>query len=102
MIGPGTGTFALIGFCLVLKYDMRTATGNAKFLNLASNYASLVVFLFAGTVYWIVAIPAAVFNILGNYIGAGVAIKKGAAVIKKMLMVVIVLLFFKVLSEFIM
>ena len=39
---------------------------------------------------------------LGNYIGAGVAIKKGAAVIKKMLMVVIVLLFFKVLSEFIM
>jgi uncharacterized membrane protein YfcA len=102
LVGPGTGTFALIGFCLVLKYDMRTATGNAKFLNLASNYASLVVFLFAGTVYWIVAVPAAVFNILGNYIGAGVAIKKGAAVIKKMLMVVIVLLFFKVLSEFIM
>ena len=102
LVGPGTGTFALIGFCLVLKYDMRTATGNAKFLNLASNYASLVVFLLAGTVYWIVAVPAAVFNILGNYIGAGVAIKKGAAVIKKMLMVVIVLLFFKVLSEFIM
>ena len=102
LVGPGTGTFALIGFCLVLKYDMRTATGNAKFLNLASNYASLVVFLFAGTVYWIVAVPAAVFNILGNYIGTGVAIKKGAAVIKKMLMVVIVLLFFKVLSEFIM
>ena len=70
--------------------------------NLASNYASLVVFILAGTVYWIVAVPAAVFNILGNYIGAGVAIKKGAAVIKKMLMVVIVLLFFKVLSEFIM
>ena len=100
LFGPGTGTFALIGFCLILKYDMRTATGNAKFLNLASNYASLVVFILAGTVYWVVAIPAAAFNICGNYIGAGVAIKKGAAVIRKMLMVVIVLLFFKVLSEF--
>lgn len=100
LFGPGTGTFALIGFCLLLKYDMRTATGNAKFLNLASNYASLVVFILAGTVYWAVALPAAVCNILGNYLGAGVAIKKGAAVIRKMLLFVIVLLFCKVLSEF--
>ncbi len=102
LFGPGTGTFALIAFCLILKYDMRTATGNAKFLNLASNYASLVVFILAGTVYWAVAIPAAVFNIAGNFIGAGVAIKKGAAVIRKMLFVVIILLFCKVLSEFFM
>ena len=100
LFGPGTGTFALIGFCLLLKYDMRTATGNAKFLNLASNYASLVVFILAGTVYWVVAIPAAAFNICGNYIGTGVAIKKGASFIRKMLIVVIILLFCKVLSEF--
>lgn len=99
LFGPGTGTFALIAFCLILKYDMRTATGNAKFLNLASNYASLVVFILAGTVYWKVAIPAAAFNICGNYMGSGVAIKKGAAVIRKMLMLVIVLLFIKVVSE---
>lgn len=100
LFGPGTGTFALIGFCLLLKYDMRTATGNAKFLNLASNYASLAVFILAGTVYWAVALPAAVCNIFGNYLGAGVAIKKGAAVIRKMLLLVIALLFCKVLSEF--
>lgn len=100
LFGPGTGTFALIAFCLILKYDMRTATGNAKFLNLASNYASLVVFILAGTVYWAVAVPAAAFNILGNYLGSGVAIKKGAKVIRKMLMIVIVLLFVKVLSDF--
>ncbi len=99
LFGPGTGTFALIGFCLLLKYDMRTATGNAKFLNLASNYASLVVFILAGTVYWRVALPAAAFNIWGNYVGAGVAIKKGAAVIRKMLFVVIVLLFVKVIYD---
>lgn len=99
LFGPGTGTFALIGFCLILKYDMRTATGNAKFLNLASNYASLVVFILAGTVYWAVALPAAACNIAGNFIGAGVAIQKGAHVIRKMLMVVIVLLFLKAVSE---
>ena len=99
LFGPGTGTFALIAFCLILKYDMRTATGNAKFLNLASNCASLAVYILAGTVYWKVAIPAAVLNICGNYAGAGVAIKKGAAVIRKMLIVVIVLLFIKVIYD---
>lgn len=99
LFGPGTGTFALIAFCMILKYDMRTATGNAKFLNLASNCAALVVFIFAGTVYWAVAIPAAAFNIAGNFIGAGVAIKKGTKVIRGMLMVVIVLLFIKMVGE---
>lgn len=42
---------------------------------------------------------AAVLNICGNYAGAGVAIKKGAAVIRKMLIVVIVLLFIKVIYD---
>lgn len=99
LFGPGTGTFALIAFCLIMKYDMRTATGNAKCLNLASNYASLVVFILAGTIYWSIAIPTAISNIIGNFVGAGVAIRKGAKVIRGMLMVVIVLLFIKMVSE---
>lgn len=99
LFGPGTGTFALIAFCLILKYDMRTATGNAKCLNLASNYASLVVFIMAGTIYWAIAIPTAISNIVGNFVGAGVAIRKGAKVIRGMLMIVIVLLFIKMVSE---
>lgn len=99
LFGPGTGTFALIAFCLIMKYDMRTATGNAKCLNLASNYASLVVFILAGTIYWSIAIPAAISNIVGNFVGAGVAIRKGAKVIRRMLMIVIVLLFVKMVSE---
>lgn len=99
MFGPGTGTFALIAFCLILRYDMRTGTGNAKFLNLASNYAALVVFAMAGTIYWQVALPAAACNILGNFLGAGVAIRKGAKAIRAMLLVVIVLLFVKTVSE---
>lgn len=95
LVGPGTGTFALMAFCLIMKYDMRTASGNAKCLNLASNYASLVVFLIEGTVYLPIAIPTAIFGIAGNFIGAGVAIKRGTKAIRVMLMVVIVLLFMK-------
>lgn len=100
LVGPGTGTFALMAFCFIMKYDLRTASGNAKCLNLASNYAALAVFLLEGTVYFKIAIPAAVFGIAGNYFGAGFAIKKGAKAIKFMLMVVIVLLFIKMGADF--
>ncbi len=99
LVGPGTGTFALMAFCFLMKYDLRTASGNAKCLNLASNYAALAVFLMEGTVYFKIAVPAAIFGIAGNYCGAGVAIKKGAKAIQFMLMVVIVLLFLKMGSE---
>ena len=33
LVGPGTGTFAIIAFTSVLKFDLRTASGNAKVLN---------------------------------------------------------------------
>jgi len=53
-----------------------------------------------GTVYFKIAIPAAIFGIAGNYLGAGFAIKKGAKAIQYMLMVVIVLLFIKMGVDF--
>ena len=44
IIGPGTGTFAIIAYNTIMKYDLKTASGNAKILNLASNIASLATF----------------------------------------------------------
>lgn len=99
LIGPGTGTFAIIAFSVLMKYDLRNASGNAKLLNLASNYASLVTFIFAGTVNYSIAIPAAFCGILGNYIGAGLALKKGAKLIQPMLIFVLTLLLVKMLSD---
>ena len=40
IVGPGTGTFAIIAFTTLMGFDLRTANGNGKVLNLASNYAS--------------------------------------------------------------
>lgn len=101
LFGPGTGTFSLVAFCLILRYDIRTGTGNAKCLNLASNYASLAVFLLAGTIYWTVALPAAAANIAGGFWGSGTAIKNGAKFIRTMLVAVIVLLFIKLAADLI-
>lgn len=99
LIGPGTGTFAIIAFSLLMKFDLRTSSGNAKLLNLASNYASIVTFIFAGTIAYKIAIPSALCGILGNYIGAGFAIKKGEKFIRPMMVVVLILLLSKILFD---
>ncbi len=97
--GPGTGTFLVLIYAGLLKYDLITATGNAKFVNLASNLASLVVFIINGKVLFALALPAAVFGIAGNYIGAGLAIKKGAKIIKPMFIVALLLLLSTMIKE---
>ncbi len=99
LIGPGAGTVAIIGFSAWMRYNLKTASGNAKILNLASNYASLIAVLMGGKVVFAIAVPAACFGILGNYIGSGLAIKKGAAFIRPLMIIVITLLFVKLFYD---
>ena len=99
VFGPGTGTFAIIAFTTLMGFDLRTAGGNAKVLNLASNYASLVTYLSSGLVVFSVGIPCAVSGILGNLLGSHFALKNGAKFIRPMMLVVLVLLLGKLLSD---
>ena len=101
LIGPGTGTIAIFAYTAFMKYDMLTASGNAKLLNLASNYASVVTYAFAGTILYAIAIPAAASCILGNIIGSGMAIKKGAKFIRVVMMFVVAGLMIKLLFDII-
>lgn len=90
--GPGAGTFLMLAFTGLCKFDLLTASGNTKLANSASNLASLVTFALAGKVMWAVGIPAAVCGIAGNYVGSGLALKGGAKVIRPMFFVVLALL----------
>ena len=99
IFGPGTGTFAIIAFTTLMGFDLRTAGGNAKVLNLASNYASLFTYLMNGLVVFHIGIPCAVSNILGNLLGSHFALKKGARFIRPMMLVVLVLLLGKLISD---
>jgi len=100
VIGPGTGTFAIIAYNTFMKYDLRTASGNAKVLNLASSIASLFIFAHAGNIVYAIGLPAAASGIVGNYIGAGFAIKKGAKFIRPMLFIVLGILLVKIIYDF--
>ena len=95
LVGPGTGTFAIIAFCSLCKLDLKTASGSAKVFNWASNFASMVSFLLAGKVIWAMALTTAVCSMAGNFVGSGMAIKKNPAFIRVMLTVVCTLLLLK-------
>lgn len=97
--GPGTGTFLLLVFCYLGKLDVRTASGNVKLANLASNVGSLVTALIAGTVVVPLGALAAVFSVAGHYLGAGLNIKNGTKIVRPVIFVVLILLAVKVVTD---
>lgn len=99
--GPGTGTFLVICFTGILGFNLITASGNAKIVNLASNFSALIAYILGGKVMFSIGVPAAVCAIAGNYLGAHLAIKNGDKIIKPIIFVAIGLLFIKVIIDLI-
>lgn len=86
--GPGTGTFLIVGFVALCGMSMVRATANAKVVNFASNLAAVGAFASAGSVAWKVALPMAVGQLLGGVIGARMALKGGARLIRLVVLLV--------------
>ncbi|QKJ22202.1 sulfite exporter TauE/SafE family protein [Poseidonibacter lekithochrous] len=90
LLGPGTGTYMTISMKKFLHLDYIISTASTKPLNLATNIGSAIAFMMAGKVLWMIAIPMAISNMLGSYVGSHYAIKGGEAFIKKVLIFVLV------------
>lgn len=97
--GPGTGMFLTFAFTAFLNMDIKKACGNTKVINLASNIAALATFVMYGNINYAIAIPCAVAQILGSYLGSGLAIKKGSKIVRPIMIVVLALLLIKVLYD---
>jgi len=97
--GPGAGTFLMLAFTGLCRFDLLTASGNTKMANSASNLASLIAFALGGEVMWTVGIPAALCGIAGNYVGSSLALKKGAKLIRPMFLVVLSLLILRLVWD---
>lgn len=89
-IGPGTGSFLVLAFVSVLGFDFLHASANAKMVNLATNFGSICLFVLKGKIIWAIAIPMAICNALGGFIGAKLAIKKGNGFIRVFFLVVVI------------
>jgi uncharacterized protein len=86
--GPGTGSFFMMGFVLLAGYGVLKATAHTKMLNFASNLGSLLVFVFSGATWWGVGLAMALGQVAGASLGARVAMRVGARLIKPLLVVV--------------
>ena len=101
LIGPGTGTFLILLFTMLLGMEAVMASGTAKIVNLTSNVAALASYLTnqPENVVFALALPAALCGIVGNWLGASLTVKKGVGFIRYMLLVVLVLLLAKMVID---
>lgn len=85
--GPGTGSFFMLAFVMLAGYGVLKATAHTKLLNFASNIGSLAVFVPSGAMWWAVGLCMAAAQVLGAAIGARLAMRVGARLIKPLLVV---------------
>ncbi len=89
-IGPGTGSFFVFALVGLLGYNFLEASAKAKLANWATNLAALVVFIPMGAVMWKLGLAMAAANIVGGYVGARVAVARGARFVRIFFLVVVV------------
>ena len=75
------------------------ACGTTKVVNLASNVAALITYGMSGNVLVDVGIKCTIFSVLGNWVGSGLALKKGAKVVRPIMIVAMLLLLGKIASN---
>ena len=89
-IGPGTGSFLVFTFVLLFGYTFVHAAANAKVINCVTNAAALSFFVIKGAIVWPIALPMAAANMLGNYAGTKLALRKGSGFIRWFFIIVVV------------
>ncbi|NMM64959.1 TSUP family transporter [Clostridium sp. P21] len=97
--GPGAGTFLLLLLTGVAHLGLNLSAGTTKAINLSSNVAALITFMINGKVILILGLVAGLFNIAGNYIGAGYFTKSGTRIVRPIIMTVLAIFFVKVLFD---
>lgn len=88
LIGPGTGTFLVMGFVMIAGMSFLQSSGSAKIINFSTNLGSLFYFFPAGFVHLEIGLMLGAANILGSFLGARMALKRGSGFIKFVLVAV--------------
>ena len=98
LIGPGTGMFLVFGLVSLLQNSFLSASALAKFVNIATNVAALIIFIPGGHVMWLVAALMAPANLLGGFIGARTALNRGSAFVRIIFLVMLGVLIARLLA----
>jgi len=81
-LGPGTGSFFVIGLVGLMGYSFLEASAKARLANWATNVAALAIFVPQGAVLWKVGLTLGVCNLVGGYLGARTAVAAGTRFVR--------------------
>ncbi len=87
--GPGTGSFFVLGFVVILGFEFVNASAYSKIINCITNISALIVFIKNGDYLIEIAILMSVFNIIGSVIGSRIALKKGNGFVRIIFLVIV-------------
>jgi len=73
------------------------ATGRTKLFNFTSNIAALAMFAAGGKIVWLTGLVMGIGQVIGAQVGAHIAIKNGAAIIRPLLVIVCLVMAAKLL-----
>ncbi len=93
--GPGTGSFFVLGFVIILGFEFVKASAYAKVVNCITNISALIVFIREGYYILDLAILMAAFNIIGSFIGSALALKKGNGFVRVIFLVIVTIMILK-------
>lgn len=99
IFGPGTGSFFMLGFVLLLGYGVVRATAHTKLLNFTSNVAALLLFILSGKVVWSIGVAMGVGQFAGAQFGSRLAIANGARIIRPLLVLVCIAMAIRLLVD---
>ncbi len=97
--GGGAGTFFIIAFCVAARMDVLMASGNAKFISICSFTSAAITYAMSGAMVFNLIPVLTICNMVGNYLGAAIALKKGARFVRPMFYIVFTMLFIKLLLD---
>jgi uncharacterized protein len=88
-LGPGTGSFLVFSLVGLLGYSFLEASAKARLANWATNLGALALFVPQGAVLWKVGLVMGGCNLVGGYVGARVAVSRGARFVRVFFIVVV-------------
>jgi uncharacterized membrane protein YfcA len=95
-LGPGTGSFFVFTLVGLLGYSFLEASAKARMANWATNVAALCIFIPQGAVLWKIGLAIGACNLLGGYLGARIAVARGARFVRVVFVVVVAAFILKI------
>jgi uncharacterized membrane protein YfcA len=99
--GPGTGSLLMFCFVGLLGFSFLMGSALTKMTNFSTNLAAMILFASTGHILYEAAIPMAFANILGNLLGAKLAIKKGSKFVRIVFLFVVTAILLQFLYQYI-